>query len=393
MNVPKTTIQILDSSLNHITDVITPHPLDNAGHILRYSKELSDFGKCTFRISAIDPMFKQYGDFLVPHRYHVRILRGTTIVWAGAIINNKIANRTYVEVEAAEYIFYLGRKRIHRDVLADPTDPLNNYRIFSTGTMATAVTAIMNETIADYKGVHVLAGMTLGTIENPDFPNNFVKADGTSLTGTWTFSSDVTLQFDYQSVLYVLKQMGIYSTADFQITPDLVFNFKKFIGRNNQYSLVFQYGEIGSNIVDYNVTRIGQRVANDLMGIATDNLGNILHVDQRDATDIATYGLMEDTAAYSDVKNANLLTARLTEELLFTSSADDGPINIVLDENGYPLGQYDIGDIVTVKIKNGVINYNKPRRIVGITVYVHNAGREVTTVATNKPRPQNLGAV
>ena len=393
----RTVIEILNSSRQKIAEVKNPYPLTQKGMILRYSHELSDYGQCTFRVSTKDPILSTQGDILIPHQYHIRIKRGTTVVWQGAIVDNKTRNRNYVEVNGAEYEFYLDKKRINQNTTAPTswdggTDTgWKNYRNFETGTMSTAVTSIMNQTIAGYGAQHILGGMTLGTIENPDYPNYFLDSADFKLSGAWSFTADVALQFDYHSVKYVLQAFGAYTNADFEITKDLVFNFKKFIGDNRQYDVIFQYGTFG-NIVDYDVPRLGKRMTNDLMGIAVDDNGNVLHVSERDSTSINTYGLMEDSTAYTDVKNENILRARLNEELRFIKTPDDSVVNIVLNEKSYPLGQYGIGDIVTVKIKDHVIDFNQPRRIVGITVNLHNTGREMVTIQTNKPREGQYGA-
>ena len=398
MSNTRTVIEILNTSLDKIAEIKNPYPLTQKGMILRYSKELSDYGQCTFRVSTKDPILSSQGDILIPHQYHVRIKRGTTTVWQGAIVDNKTRNRNYVEVNCAEYEFYLDKKRINQNSSAPASwdggtdEGWKNYRNFETGTMSTAVTDIMNETIAGYGSQHILGSMTLGTIENPDYPNYFLDSNDAAMTGAWTFTSDVALQFDYHSVKYVLQAFGAYTNADFEITKDLVFNFKKFIGDNRQYEMVFQYGTFG-NIVDYDIPRLGKRMTNDLMGIAVDDNGNVLHVAQRDSTSINTYGLMEDSTAYTDVKNENILRARLNEELRFVKTPDDSVVNITLNEKGYPLGQYNIGDIVTVKIKDHIIDFNQPRRIVGITVNLHNTGREMVTVQTNKPREGQYGTV
>lgn len=379
----RTQIEILDKNLNKVTEVITPYPLDKAGNILRYSKELSDFGQCKFRISAYDPMLTQYGDIIVPHQYHIRIRRGGTIVWQGAIIENTARNKDYIEIVAAEYEFYLNKKLVHR-TSPDANGTTNIYRTFASGTMATAVTAIMNETIADYAGNHVLANMTLGTIENPDYPPNMMDTNGNKLTGAWSYSASLTLQFDFHTILYILKSFGIYTFSDFYIDNNLVFNYKKFVGNDRHYDVNFTYGPQG-NMYDYNLPRFGQRQVNALTGIATDTNGVILHYDQSDEASKQRYGLMEGIAAYSDVKQQNILNARTAAELPLISTADEGNVMVVLNEKAYPLGLYDIGDIVTIKVKNKAVSFSDIRRIVGITVTLHNTGRESTVLQTNKP--------
>lgn len=395
----RTYVEILDNSLNKVVEIRNLYPITQQGMILRYSQELSDYGKCMFRVSTKDPLWDVVGDVFIPHQYHVRIRRGTTTVWQGAIIDNKSRNKNYVEVNAAEYEFYLDKKRIKQNTAAPTSwdggtdEGWRNYRNFESGSMATAVTAVVNEAIAGWGSQHILGAMTIGTVETPNYPNNFTDpTTGVALTGEWNFSQDIALQFDYHSVKYVLQAFGAYTSADFEITKDLVFNFKKFIGNDRQYEITFQYGTFG-NIVDYDVPRFGGRMANDMMGIAVDDNGNVLHVSERDSVSIDTYGLMEDTKAFTDVKSNNILRARLTEELRFIKTPDDSVVNLVLNEKSYPLGQYGLGDIVTVKIKDHVIDFNQPRRIVGITVNLHSTGREMVTIQTNKPREGQYGAV
>lgn len=387
-------IEILErSTLNKIAEVIAPYPLNQQGHILRFSNELSHYGQCTFRIATHDPIFTQYGDIIVPHRYHVRIRRQGAIVWQGAITDNPSRNKNYVEVVAHEYLFYLDKKRIKRDSSqptgwVGATDGWQNYRYFATGTMATAVTNIVNEMLASIGSEHALDSMTLGTIENPNYPKNFTTSTGSVLSGAWSFSTDVVMQFDYHSVLHVLKSFGAVSNADFYIDSSLQFHFKKFVGVR-QYDVGFVYGTFG-NIIDYDVPRYGRRMVNDYYGLATDSTGNLLRIKKSDTTSINTYGLLEGSTAFDDVINKNILDARLAEDFRFLASPETAPINLTVDDKTYPIGTFGVGDIRNVKINDGIIDYNKPRRIVGITTIVHNTGKELVTIQTNEPRQEDL---
>jgi hypothetical protein len=396
MSNTRTTVEILNKSLEKIAEIKALYPINKSGMVLRYSKELSDYGHCEFRIAKEDPVFTTFGDIIEPHKYHVRIKRGNKTVWQGAIVDNPQRNHRFWAVKAAEYDFYLDKILVKRTrkVGYNQTEPSGavglHYRVFSSGTMSSAITSILSEAKTALGSNHVLADLTNGTIENPPFPSNFVKADGTKLTGNWTFSSDVVLEFDYHSVLYVLKAFGIYSASDFTIDDSLVFNFKKFIG-NKQPGITFEYGSRG-NIADYDVPRYGSRMANDIYGIAADPKGIILHANKRDEKSVNDYGLMQNAKAYADVKGKNPLAARLKEEIGFLRTPEESPINLELNEKAYPNGQYDVGDLITVKIKDGPLDFKSPRRIVGITVTVHNTGREITTVQTNRPRDEDLAA-
>jgi ribosomal protein L21E len=390
----KTTVEILDRSLTKIAEVRALYPLTESGMVLRYSKELSDYGKCTFRIANDDPIFDTYGDIIIPHKYHVRIKRGNATVWQGAIVDNPERGKNYFEVEAREYLYYLEKILVKRTSKVSfgefvPTGDIGlHYRIFSTGQMSTAVTNVFNEAKEAFGSSHILANASVGTVENPNYPSNFSTGSGAPLTGAWEFNDDVVLQFDYHNVMYVMKAFGIYGDCDFQLDDNLRFNFKKFLGRK-QLGVQFVYGLRG-NIVDYNVPRYGSRMANDLTGIATDINGVILHATTRDEPSINEYGLMQTVIPYMDVKDKNALNARQAKEIRFVKTPEESPINIILNEKSYPLGQYDVGDIVSIKIKDKTIDFAQARRIVGYTVNLHNTGREMIAVQTNIPNPEDL---
>lgn len=387
-----TSVEILDINQNLVCVIKSLMPFDNNGTILQYSRELSNYGTCRFRISAYDTVLTTFGDIINPHKYHVRIKRGDYVVWKGAIIDNPKRTKQYIDILAAEYLYYLDRKLIHR-TSSDVNGTANIYRIFKSGTLSDAITAIMNETITDYStSNHVLKTMTIGTIENPNFPPNMVSGvDNTALTGAWVFGDGTstnkgpTVQFDFHTVLYALKALGIYSYCDFEITQDMKFNFYKFLGRNMSNSLTFKYGTQG-NIIDYNLPRFGKRQSNDVWAIATNTNGVIIHSEVQDQSSIAEYGYMESVAAYSDVMSEPQLKARISAELPYVSTPDETNAIIYLNEQSYPLGQYTLGDIVAIEVKNNGVNFSGKRRIVGYTVILNETGRERVAIQTNVPQ-------
>ena len=388
-----TFIEILDSNLNFITRVKSPYPLNKGGTILQYSKELSDFGQCKFRISNYDPAFTTFGDITKPHSYHVRINRNGNYVWQGAIIENSKRTKDFTEVVAAEYVWYLGKILINRSSTG-PNGETNIYRIFNSGIMSSAVTAVINEVIARWGSTnHALASLSLGTIENPNYPPNMTDGNGKKLTGAWSFGNGTTapqLTFDFHSVLYVLKSFGTYSYADFNIDSSLKFNFKKFLGNDHHYDVNFVWGQQG-NAVDFNVTRLGQRQVNQIWGIAVDNTGRILNQSQSDETSKKTNGILEGVMAFADIKDQGTLNARVSAELPLVSTVDASADTFVLDEKAYPLGLYDIGDIISAKVNHTAFTYNEIKRIVGISVSLNDTGRELTTVQLNTPLPWQYG--
>lgn len=395
-------IEILDSTLSKVAEIKAPLPMQHQT-ILTYSKELSDFGICKFRLSAFDPVFTQYGDIIQPHKNHVRIRRNGTVVWQGAIIDNNPRNSQYMEITAAEYEFYLTKLLVQRTSNDPATGTADGvFRIFNSGTMAAAVTTIMTESVNTWKtstnSASILSGMTLGTIENPNYPPNLTDATGAALSGGWNFSTNLQLSYDFQTILYVLRSFGIYAYADFYIDQNLQFNFKKFVGNDRHYDVSFVFHKSAShslsNIIDYNLPRLGQRMANDIFGIATATTGDISHKEQSDQASVTDYGLMQGTAAYADVKDTGILNARVAAELPLVSTPDETNAIFVLNEDAaYPLGLWDVGDIVHCSVKNNGVNFESDRRIVGASVSISNTGRETTTVQTNVPQSWQLGSV
>jgi len=391
-------VEILDKSLNKLAEVRNPYPLDQKGTVLTFSKELSDFGQCKFRISAFDDLLTQYGDIIQPHQNHVRIRREGRVVWQGAIIDNPKRSSQFIEILAAEYEFYLSKILIKRSSNNPATGTADGvFRIFNSGTMAAAVTAVMNETIAlldvSTNTSSILSGMTLGTVENPNYAPNMTDSTGAALSGAWNFSTSLQLTYDFQTVLYLLKSFGIYSYADFYIDNSLVFNFEKFVGNDRHYDVNFVFKQHNSNIIDYNLPRLGGRMANDIFGIATDTNGAILHKEHSDQASITANGLMQGTAAYADIKDNSILDARVQAELPLVSTPDETNAMVVLNESSaYPLGIWDIGDIVNISVTNKGVSFNQPRRVVGISVEVNDTGKELTTVQSNKPLPFQFGS-
>lgn len=380
---PKYKVQILNSNLEPITEIKAFYPLDTSGNLIEYVDKLSAWGKCKFRVATRDTSLVEYGNIFEPFKYHVRVYRAGILVWCGIIVTNPRRTKRFIEVEARTYIYLFTKVLVRRDASVAPGDGKDNYRTFNSGSMSTAVTAVINESKADAIAGSIMSQITIGTVENPSFPSNYTKADGSPLAGQWTFSDDMTLQFDYRDIFYVMSSLAMYPACDFEVTKDLVFNFKQFIG-NKQTDIVFEYSRYGS-ITDYNAPLNGDSMANDLTGVAADFGNQILHSKKSDEASVAEYGRIQGVAAYIDVKNTNALRSRLTEELRLTSKPDS-ELHVTLNDRAYPLGQYGLGDIVRIKVRDRIIDVNQLRRIVGIDVFVDGTGQETVRLITNKPK-------
>lgn len=383
---PDYKVYILNANRERIARLKNLVVFDTEGNILKYAKQLSNYGYCKFRIGRNDPVLAQHGNILQPYKYGVEVTRGGITVWIGMIVNNPHRKRNYIDVMAYGYLFRWKKLQVNHDPELKPGDGLDNYRTFKSGTMAAAITATFNEGKTKAGGSDILASFTLGEITNPQFPDGFTKDDGSTLAGDWTFSDDMTLQFDYKSILYVWQTFGMYANCDMEITDDLKLNFKPYIG-TRQNNIVFRYGRNG-NILDYDVPLRGERTTNDLMGIAADLEGNVLHISQRDEASVADLGLLQDAEGFLDVKERNALKIRLSEEMRFRSTPDSS-INVLLNERAHPVGKWGLGDTVTVKIGDpaNIVVVDEARRITAYSIAVRNTGKEFVTVETNPERP------
>lgn len=380
---PKYKVQILDKDLVAVTELKSFRPLDTSGNFLEYEDKLSAWGKCRFRVATHDDALVQYGNILEPFKYHIRVYRDGVVVWCGIIVTNPRRTKKFIEVEGRTYIYLLTKVLVRRDASIAAGDGKDNYRTLSSGTMATAVQNIVTEAKSDAGTGSITSRITLGQIENPNFPSNYTRADNTPLTGGWVFSDDMTLQFDYRDVYYVLSSLAMYPACDFEITKDLVFNFKQFIG-NKTTDVMFEYSNTGS-VTDYNAPLNGDRMANDLTGVAADFGNQILHSQKSDEASVSEYGRVQGVAAYIDVKNINALRSRLGEELRLVSKPDS-ELHVTLNDRAYPLGQYGLGDVVRIKVKDRIVNVDQLRRVVGIDVFVDGTGQETIRLITNKPK-------
>lgn len=389
-------VYVLDVSGNRITQIknfVHTHLSGNTyhkGNIIQLTRVLSSYATLDIRVAREDPMFAKFGNIVDPWKYGLEVTHGGTTIFKGVIADNSPYRRQYwVDVHAYGYLFRLDRKLVNRDPAQTPDNGSENYRTFdgSNGitTMAQAITTMISEAKAACPANDIIQRITIGNIVNPNFPAGFMKADGvTPLTGPWTFSSDMTLQFDYKSILYVIQSFAVYAVCDFELTDDLVLNFTPTFGVDRSQQLTFEFGPRGQ-IFDYNVPLQGERQLNSLWGIASDNDGNILHIQQTDQNSINDNDiLLEGVMGFTDVKDSNSLQSRVVQELNLISEPSS-VINVYMNRKAYPFSMYDVGDIVTIKIDDGMVQVNEPRRITAIGLDVRDTGTEFITLQTNPP--------
>lgn len=384
-------VLILDNQMNVITRVTNFLPLDNIGNWLEYSRKLSGYGLCRFRVGTKDPLFGTTGDIFQPFANNVQVWRNNTIVWQGTIVNVPHRTKNFVEIEAYEFEYMLDKVLIKHD----PPDGngAEDYRTLQTGTLATALQTLLTEIITDPSRNLFFNKVIVGEVDNPSFPAGSTDANGVALAGqAWDFSKPgQALKFNYQTFYQVAAALGAYTIYDFELVPNssgqLVFNFKPFIGNPNT-GIVFSYitNRLGE-LEDYDVPLNGKGQVTYLTGLGADFDFQIIQSQQvSPANVVSLYGRLDGVAAFNDTKNLTTLAARTQQELLLMQTPDT-EVNVITNTRSIDYGLYNVGDYITLNIQDHFIKYNQLRRLVGTDVKVHVTGKDTIKLITNPPNP------
>jgi hypothetical protein len=236
--------------------------------------------------------------------------------------------------------------------------------------MAEAVTAVFNEGKAITNSP--IANFTLGTVENPNYPWN---------TTPWTFTDVYLMSFYYNNLFSVISSFADVTNADFEITPNLVFNFKARIG-DDRNDVTLRFGR-GGNVDDYDSPLDGRNYANEMLILSRNETGAaVIKSEQSDPTQFPTYGRLWSTFSLDEEIAQDVLNSKAKNIFRATSELDN-QISLNLNNKALPLGTYKLGDRVTVQIDDGPVQFNHVRRVVGWTCTVTNTMVEHATIITN----------
>lgn len=148
----------------------------------------------------------------------------------------------------------------------------------------------------------------------------------------------------------------------------------------NQNALVF---ELGGNISSYDYTEDGSKAVNSVYVIGAGSSDAQLISTAQDTTKFANgWGLLEETASYTDVTDTTLL-ANLASAQIFAASSPPITLKIVAPPYVDPVyGTYEIGDDVRVRIKDPFFpqGLDNSYRIVALNVQPGETGPEQITL-------------
>lgn len=325
-------LKIYDKSYNVLTKLNT-----GEFNALQYKKTMGQIGDASF---ILDIANSKVTDVTLRSYNRIEILDGGSILWSGYIVAKQITFNQ-VTVQCKELIGILA-KRLTPDA----------YTL--TGNAGTAV------------------GTLLAMING---------ADDTGITmGDTDVSTSINMTFNQQEVLSVLQNIADNVGAQFRVTEDRKLIFKLSIGQDKSSSVKFEYNTIQpqqANIVKFQVEDNSDSIVTKSYGA-----NSSLTSAQEDALLKAKYGLLEKFNSFTQANNQGNLDA------LTTSKIKDSLYSPSLELAPGELDNFDIGDVVSINIKNKLVLIKDTFQILEKSVKIVNSQKSIS-VRINE-LPQNI---
>jgi hypothetical protein len=179
----------------------------------------------------------------------------------------------------------------------------------------------------------------------------------------------------------IIQLTEVINGFDFEITPSIKNNalgvFNVYTKRGETITdFRLEYGEgLKNNIQSWNRKRTLSDIYNSVI-VEGEGLGDARLTSMiLDNTLITTVGLLEGRQQEKSVTEQSTLDEKADEYIRVHKT--EQPIYDITLNNAYnDFGEYDVGDIVFIRIKYGFIDINTTMRIYGIAVSVSDNGEE-----------------
>jgi len=312
-----------------------------------YSYQLNRAGKASFTLPLTVERLQRFPLYIGVTR--LLIYREDKLIWAGVVweVNEDAGDDDgNVNVQCIEIFHILSEKRYTS----------NTYTSTDAGTIAWG---LINTTQGLTGGD---LGLTQGTIQA-------------------TQNRD-RQYFDEKIGEKIIQLTEVINGFDFEITPSIkvntlgVFNvYSKRGSTLNTFRLEYGQG-LKNNIQSWSRKRTLSDMVNSVI-VEGEGYGDIaLKSTQTDSSMITAVGLLQGRVQEKSVNQQTTLDSR-ADEFIRVRKTEQPLYDITLNNAYDEFGLYDIGDIVSVKIKYGYVDINVNMRIYGIDVRVSDTGEEV----------------
>lgn len=166
---------------------------------------------------------------------------------------------------------------------------------------------------------------------------------------------------------------GVLSGFDFEITDDRVFNVYSVKGEDKTGSVVFEYGRNIKNVkIIHDFTKPTTRAI--VLGEATGET-TLQRVERNDLALQASYGLRESVLQEMDVSGLTTLEDK-GDAMILKYGQKLIQISFDLVGNTFSINNFDVGDLIRLRIKHGIFNIDTDYRVFQWEVVADSNGSE-----------------
>ena len=195
--------------------------------------------------------------------------------------------------------------------------------------------------------------------------------------GVQDVTTSIDITFNRNRILNAIRVIADAVNAQFEIDTDMKLNFKVTVGSDKSSSILFQYNTDqiqAANIVEFNVDDIGTEIISKVYGKA-----DTLTSAKEDATIKSNFGLQEKAKNFIEPNDQATLDG-LTER-----STIDGQFSPQITLTPSVADNFEVGDIVSVKLKNKLIDIDTTYQILEKKVQLVNGQKQINVRITSQP--------
>ena len=327
-------IRLYDKDFNALTTLLISAGASDYNN-LEYKTSLGEVGQASFLVRLDNPKATTAN---LRHYNKVEILDDDdTPRWVGVIVKKQVRlNQVNVSCYS---LLHLLEKRLTGD------------EDHATGAAGTKVAALLAATNADQ-----VTGITAGTIN---------------------VSTSVDITFNRSSLLQAIDSLAQATNAQMHVDAERQLHFLPQVGQDLSAIVTFRYNidQIqNANILEFDVQDIGTEIASKTYGKA-----DVLASIQEDSTLRTTFGLLEQSKNFrepNDQATLDALTAKANQ-------ADQFSPNITLSPK--EADNFEVGDLVTVTIKNRLIDIEDVYQVLEKQVNFTNAQKRISVRISSNP--------
>lgn len=291
---------------------------------LKFGKRVNNYGIASFEIPANEPK----AESLVALRiYSIWIYRNGTLFWSGeqAIRQGRLDDKgnNWITIYCYTWLEqFISRYTVEEKI----------FELTDRGQIAW--------TLIDDTQTESDFGVTMGTIDPTE---------------------ELTIEYHNQNVFdAIVNLQNTINGFDFEINDLKAFNASSFIG-TDRTSLIFEYGY---NITSMDITEDFSHPANRAIVLGdSGDPGNSLRVERDDASSQAQYKLREMLTNEMSITDIPVLEVR-GDAILRKYGSPLFKTSMNLVRSSFPtIADFALGDIITLKVKNGIYNIEEAFRI------------------------------